>query len=109
MNAEATEYRIRSCLKCPGDTEYLCFTCNASLCTQCSESHARDQETRDHNVVKDRHHSYCFVKQMQCARHLYSCQDVADNSIPCELLVCFQCQKLESHGIVDYGTCEIKR
>lgn len=109
MNTEATKYRIRSCLKCPGDTEYFCFTCHANLCTQCSESHARDQETKDHNVVKDRHHSYCFVKQMQCARHLYSCQDVAENYIPCELPVCFQCQKLESYGKVDCAACETKR
>lgn len=87
----------------------LCFTCHANLCTQCSEKHARDQETKDHNVVKDRHHSYCFVKQMQCARHLYSCQDVAENSIPCELPVFFQCQKIESYGKVDCAACETKR
>lgn len=46
---------------------------------------------------------------MQCARHLYSCQDVAENYIPCELPVCFQCQKFESYGKVDCAACETKR
>lgn len=109
MNTETTEYRIRKCSKCPNDTEYVCFNCHSDLCKQCSESHARDHETIDHDVGKIRQHPYCFGKQMKCARYLYSCQDVAEDSKPRELPVCFLYQKLKSHGIADCATCETKR
>lgn len=109
MNTESIEYRVRTCSNCPRDTEYVCLTCHTDLCKQCIESHARDHKTIDHDVVKNSQHPYCFRNQMQCARHLYSCQDVAEDSKPCELPVCFQCQKDKSHGIADCATCERKR
>lgn len=36
-------------------------------------------------------------------------QDGVENSKPFELPVCFQCQKLESCGKVDWARCETKR
>lgn len=51
MNLTSTQYKVRQCSKCPGNTEYFCASCTYDLCRACEKEHAQNPNTKDHHCV----------------------------------------------------------
>ncbi|XP_056007406.1 uncharacterized protein LOC125664516 [Ostrea edulis] len=47
----STQYKVRHCSQCQGDTEFYCNSCKRDLCLQCKEKHVIDLYTVYHDVV----------------------------------------------------------
>uniref|UniRef100_K1QH54 Uncharacterized protein n=1 Tax=Magallana gigas TaxID=29159 RepID=K1QH54_MAGGI len=61
--------RLTICSKCPGDTEYYCVSCEWDLCTLCKESHVKDLQTIDYDVVSYRETISYIPTQEICVKH----------------------------------------
>lgn len=67
-----TACMVRQCSKCPGNTEYVCLSCQCDMCRQCTENHLNDFTAQDHDVVVYRQKFNYIPNQNKCERHLNS-------------------------------------
>lgn len=51
MNLASTQYKVRQCSKCEGNTEYFCASCTYDLCRACKEKHAQNPNTKNHHCI----------------------------------------------------------
>ncbi|XP_062573648.1 uncharacterized protein LOC134235522 isoform X1 [Saccostrea cucullata] len=98
----STQFRVRQCFKCRGDTEFYCFMCRNDLCKRCKEMHTIDQDTIDHDIVIYRE-KFKISKQEFCERHPDEMYDTFCQT--CKLPLCVQCRYLEhiKHELIDIG------
>ncbi|XP_056013672.1 uncharacterized protein LOC125673872 isoform X2 [Ostrea edulis] len=46
----STQYKVRQCSQCRGDTKFYCNTCKRDLCFQCKARHGIDLDIKHHDV-----------------------------------------------------------
>ena len=98
----STQYKVRHCSQCQGDTEFYCLTCKHDLCLLCKERHVMDLHTNHHDVVIYREKFSYIPRQEICVRHPDRIYEMFCQS--CELSVCFQCLEHRKHQILDIRT-----
>ncbi|XP_065932407.1 uncharacterized protein [Magallana gigas] len=102
MDTASSSYRVHQCSKCPGDTAYHCVSCPCDLCPQCKESHVKDLQTIDHDVMSHRDKINYIPTQEICVRHpshVYTkyCE-------PCQVPAGNNCQTHRKHTQIDVTT-----
>lgn len=89
MNTSTTQFRVRMCSKCTGDTEYSCVTCSCDLCVQCKENHVQDLRTIDHIVSLYQEHLNSIQIQETCWKHRP--KELKTYCQPCQTPLCESC------------------
>ncbi|XP_061186341.1 E3 ubiquitin-protein ligase arc-1-like [Saccostrea echinata] len=99
----STQFKIRQCSQCQGDTEFYCDKCKHDLCLQCKERHVTNFPTKYHKVVFYKAHrsEKSLIKQCKM-RQCFQCQgDTEFYCNTCKHDLCLQCK---DRHVIDLST-----